>query len=46
MIFVFTTAMSTSIQHVGAFQQVAGPVIINVSPGETKSFSWGLQSWR
>ena len=27
---------------VGAFQQVTGPVIININPGETKSFSWGL----
>ena len=34
--------MSTSIQQAGAFQQVAGPVIINLNPGETKSFSWGL----
>ncbi|TLX88930.1 MAG: hypothetical protein E6K94_11450, partial [Thaumarchaeota archaeon] len=36
--------MSTSLQQVGAFQQIAGPVIINVNPGETKSFSWGLQA--
>jgi len=36
--------MSISIQQIGAFQQVAGPVIINVYPGETKSFSWGLQA--
>lgn len=34
--------MSTSVQQVGAFQQIAGPLIINVNPGETKSFSWGL----
>ena len=32
----------TSIQQVGGFQQIAGPIIINVTPGETKSFSWGL----
>jgi hypothetical protein len=24
------------------FQQIAGPIIINASPGATKSFSWGL----
>lgn len=34
--------MSSSTQQVRAFQQVAGPVIINLNPGETKSFSWGL----
>lgn len=34
--------MTTSVHQVGAFQQIAGPVIINVNPGETKSFSWGL----
>jgi hypothetical protein len=34
--------MSTTMQQVGAFQQIAGPVIINVNPGETKPFSWGL----
>src|SRR5919108_3046579 len=28
--------------HVEAFQQIAGPVIINMTPGEIKSFSWGL----
>ncbi len=34
--------MSTSAQQVSGFQQIAGPLIINVNPGETKSFSWGL----
>jgi hypothetical protein len=37
-----TMTKSTSIQQVVAFQQIAGPVIINVTPGETKPFSWGL----
>lgn len=40
-ILVIIIIGSTSIQT-GAFQQVAGPVIININPGETKSFSWGL----
>jgi hypothetical protein len=42
MIFVITITISISIQKIGAFQQIAGPVIVNVNPGETKSFSWGL----
>lgn len=29
-------------QQIAAFQQIAGPVIIKINPGETKSFSWGL----
>ena len=40
-ILVIIIIVSTSIQT-GAFQQIAGPVIININPGETKSFSWGL----
>lgn len=39
---VFEITIITSMQQVGAFQQIAGPVIVNVNPGETKSFSWGL----
>jgi hypothetical protein len=31
-----------TIEKVQGFQQVAGPIIINASPGTTKSFSWGL----
>lgn len=42
MTLLITIAMSTSIQQAGAFQQVAGPVIINANPGDTKTFSWGL----
>jgi hypothetical protein len=41
-ILVLVMTMSSSMQQVRAFQQVAGPVIINLNPGETKSFSWGL----
>lgn len=41
-IVVLMMTMSSSMQQVRAFQQVAGPVIINLNPGETKSFSWGL----
>jgi hypothetical protein len=37
-----TVTIETSSLHVDAFQQIAGPVIININPGETKSFSWGL----
>ena len=40
-ILVIIITVSSSIQT-GAFQQIAGPVIININPGETKSFSWGL----
>jgi hypothetical protein len=32
----------TTNDKVQAFQQIAGPIIINASPGITKSFSWGL----
>jgi len=42
MIFGIMVTMEKLIHEVDAFQQIAGPVIINVSPGETKSFSWGL----
>jgi hypothetical protein len=42
MIFVFAITISISIQKIAAFQQIAGPVIVNINPGETKSFSWGL----
>lgn len=39
---VITIIVTTTIEQANAFQQVAGPVIININPGETKSFSWGL----
>jgi hypothetical protein len=39
---IVITIIFNSLQHVGGFQQIAGPVLVNVSPGETKSFSWGL----
>ena len=39
---VFEITIITSMQQANAFQQFAGPVIVNVNPGETKSFSWGL----
>ena len=42
VVSVAISASMTSIQQVGGFQQIAGPIIINVTPGETKSFSWGL----
>jgi hypothetical protein len=42
MIFGIMVTMEKLTHEVDAFQQIAGPVIINVSPGETKSFSWGL----
>lgn len=41
-ILVLMMNTSSLIQQARAFQQVAGPVIINLNPGETKSFSWGL----
>jgi hypothetical protein len=34
--------IGTIIDKVQGFQQVAGPIIINATPGITKSFSWGL----
>ena len=42
LLFGVVVAMEKSSHEVEAFQQIAGPVIINVNPGETKSFSWGL----
>jgi|GEM_PF-1214293 len=41
-ILLLTMTVGSSTQQVRAFQQVAGPVIINLNPGETKLFSWGL----
>ena len=41
-ILLLTVTVGSSTQQVRAFQQVAGPVIINLNPGETKLFSWGL----
>jgi hypothetical protein len=34
--------ISTTIDEIYAVQEVAGPLIVNINPGETKSFSWGL----
>ena len=42
MIFGIVVTMEKLTHEVDAFQQIAGPVIININPGETKSFSWGL----
>jgi hypothetical protein len=45
-VFIVILGMMVTIEtftrHVDAFQQIAGPVIINITPGETKSFTWGL----
>jgi hypothetical protein len=34
--------ISTTMDKVYALQEVAGPLIVNINPGETKSFLWGL----
>src|SRR4029078_4731759 len=41
-VVTITTMSIILVQHADAFQLVAGPVEIYVSPGETKSFSWRL----
>ena len=39
-----TSLLTIGIGQTEAFQQVAGPIVVNLKPGETKTIQWGLVS--
>lgn len=39
-----TSLLTIGIGQTEAFQQVAGPIVVNLKPGETKTVQWGLVS--
>lgn len=36
--------LSIGISQTEALQQIAGPIVVNLKPGETKTVQWGLVS--
>ena len=43
-LLLLTSLLSIGINQINALQQVAGPIVIEIKPGETKTIQWGLVS--